>query len=486
MAFRPEPLGPGAVLFRGLEAVFRGNADLIKVAEIEPQTFWTKGTAADAVPSGRSEELEAIAALPQRKLTHGVGYPLGGSICDHDVHAGEFRRWTLGLGSPWTSEHLSLIDLAGARGVRSCGFLMPPLQTEASAELAAGNIVRRARALGAPLAFETGVNYFPMRSFEMPDGAFFATVAESSDSGILLDRNNLWVNEKNGRARVDDVLKALPLERVWEIHLAGAAFEHGYWLDAHSGGVDADLMRLAEDVVPELPNLGAVIFEIAPGWYPRFGVTAFLREMERINRLWETSKRLPRPRSPAGPRALGPAPSPLAWEGRLARRLLPEADRPPGAGDPRFDASDQPAFALYAELIASFRRGAIVDMLPNATRLMLMTTGEACLRELLDRYFATSAPSLHPADEALAFCRFLESEPAHAPGVEDMLTFEAALVEAAADDRVVRIEVRKDIEAMLTDMAAGRLPGPSSDRPPTWVEIGVSPTPFVREIGALT
>ena len=487
MAFRPAPLGPGAVLFRGHEAAFRRYPDLITVAEIEPQTFWTKGTSAGAAARGASPELESIAALPQRKLVHGVGAPLGGTVCDQDRHIDEFRRWSRGLGAAWTSEHLSLIDLSGARGVRSCGFLMPPLQTEPSAELAARNIARRREVLAAPLAFETGVNYFPRRSFEMPDGDFFAAVAELSDCGILLDLNNLWVNEKNGRALAKDVLKALPLDRVWEVHLAGAVFEQGYWLDAHSGGCAPDLFGLAEDLIPQLSSLGAVVFEVAPAWYPHFGEAAFLREMERINRLWE----IPRPaaRTPAPKPAVvqvrdsSSAPAPAAWEQRLARRLLPVADRPHGEDDPRFDGSDERAFALYADLIASFRRGAIIDVLPNTVRFLLLATGEACLRERLDRFFSTLAPSLHPSDEALAFRRFLEVEPAPAPGLRDVLTFEAALIEAASDDRIVRIEVSSAIDGMLAEIAAGRLPTSAPERR-TRLEIGLSPRPFVREVAA--
>ena len=46
MAFQPPRLGPGAIYLRSLDGLFRSNSDLIKVAEIEPQTLWTKGTAA--------------------------------------------------------------------------------------------------------------------------------------------------------------------------------------------------------------------------------------------------------------------------------------------------------------------------------------------------------------------------------------------------------------------------------------------------------
>jgi uncharacterized protein len=488
MPFRPERLGPGAIYFRTLDELFRSNADLIQVVEVEPQALWTKGAAAGALPRSSPVELQALANLRQRKLTHGVGFPLGGTVCDQELHIDEFRRWTDGLASPWTSEHLSILDVHGARGVRSCGFLMPPLQTEAAVALAANNIVRRAASVSRPLAFETGVNYFAPQRFEMPDGEFFAAVADTADCGILLDLANLWANHKNGRAKIDETLAKLPLERVWEVHLAGAAFAHGYWLDAHAGGIDDGLADVAAAIIPDLPNLGAIIFEMAPDRLAGFGQAAFLREMERVHHLWQMSRRpAPQPASPpAKPSAkVADPPSPEAWEGLLAARMLPERDRPAGADDAReFDEIDERAFSLYAELAASFRRGSVAEMLQNCTRLLAIAIGEPALRDLLDRYFAVTPPSTYPTDEALGFRRFLEADPPAVPGLADMLAFEATLIEAAADSRTLRISVRKDIDAMLGDIAAGHLPGRSSDRPPTVLEIGVNPAPFIRAIEA--
>ena len=171
---------------------------------------------------------------------------------------------------------------------------MPPLQTEAGARLAARNITRRAAALGKPFAFETGVNYFAPRPCEMPDGEFFRTIAEAADCGILLDLTNLWANHKNGRADIHDVLACLPLERVWEVHLAGLEFAHGHWLDAHSNAVDDELVEIASDVVADLPNLGAIIFEIAPDRVDRFGERNWLqRDGESAASLGQVSRRGP-------------------------------------------------------------------------------------------------------------------------------------------------------------------------------------------------
>ena len=362
MRFTPPRLGPGAIYLRALDEFFRANADLIKVVEVEPQMLSTKGTSEHAQPRGSPKERSHLQTLPQRILTHGVGNPIGGSICDQVNHIPEFRTWNEELGSPWTSEHLSILQVPGLRGVEVCGFLMPPLQTDSGVTLAAKNIRERASALNLPFAFETGVNYFDRREGEMADGDFFSAVAEEADCGILLDLANLWINQRNGRANVSDVVSRLPLERVWEVHLAGGELERGFWVDAHSGGIDPDLIELTRDIIPELHNLGAIIFELASDRVSMLGAQSYLKELETVSRLWERVLRAPeRSERPAGlARAVSApsVPSPESWEQVLARHMLPPPDRPVDSCAPfPFVPTDEERFSLYVHLAASFRTG---------------------------------------------------------------------------------------------------------------------------------
>ncbi len=446
--------------------------------------MWTKGTAPEAVPRGSPLELCDLTTLPQSTLTHGVGYPVGGTICDQERHVDEFRRWTEQLASPWTSEHLSILEVLGAGGRQACGFLMPPAQTDAQAALAAANIRHRAAAIGRPFAFETGVNYFAPHPDEMADGDFFAAVADSADCGILLDLNNLWVNARNGRATIGDVLAKLPLDRVWEVHLAGAQYAHGHWLDAHSGAIDPELVAIAADIVAELPNLGAIIFEIAPDRVVNFGAAAFLREMETLHRLWEKTRPDSITSATVAPRSPSTAIagiSPAAWERLIAIRMLPACHRPSASGE-QLRESDERSFELYARLATSFRYGVIAQLLNNSIRLLLMTIGEGGVRELLDRYTAVTPPTAFPSDEALRFRRFVDASGLSLPGLAEILLFEAASIEAAADGRTVRFALSRDLNALLGDIAAGWMPLPGPDGPAVVFEFGVDPKPFVRMI----
>ena len=54
-------------------------------------------------------------------------------------------------------------------------------------------------------------------------------------------------------------LTSSPLERVLKVHVAG-----GYYLDAHVGAPDDELLVLTASVIPRLPNLRAVRYEAVP------------------------------------------------------------------------------------------------------------------------------------------------------------------------------------------------------------------------------
>ncbi len=110
--------------------------------------------------------------------------------------------------------------------------------------------------------------------------------------------------------------------------------------------------------------------------------------------------------------------------------------------------------------------------------------GEHALEDLLDRYISVTPPGAFPTDEVIAFRHFIDANPLSVPGLAEILRFEAALIEAAANGLTMHVPFAKDIDVMLADIAAGRLPGPSSDRPVTVLEIGVNPEPFVRMLEA--
>ncbi|MEA3009346.1 MAG: uncharacterized protein QOJ91_1038 [Sphingomonadales bacterium] len=441
--FAAPGLGPGAVHCEAIHSLFLAHPDLIRVAEIEPSSGWIKAPGPEGAIRSNALTLELVAGLPQAKLVHGIGWPIGGTVCPASAALDEQKRWSDTLDAPWTSEHLSFNDSAAG----PAGFLLPPAQSEAGIAVAAANIRARTAALGRPFAFETGVNYLPPRADEIPDGDYFAAVAEAADCLILLDLHNLWANARNGRGPIERVLAALPPERIVEIHLAGGMEKDGYWLDAHSGPVPPELIDLAGDFVQGLPNLGAILFEISPQFVDALGPADFLRQIESMNALWEQAGRRPSSSGPGRVRPVAGTEAPAAYEAALVRAL----GGPPEPGEPA-------AVALYRTLVASFRNGALADLLPYSLRLLARHLGEAGLEALLAAYRRSEPPPLFPADEALAFADWLRANGPRPAYLDDLLRLEGGIVRLVSEGRDGELRFRHDPSAIVGALAAGGVP----------------------------
>jgi uncharacterized protein (UPF0276 family) len=470
----------------GLEAVVDAAAGLVDVIEIEPQLRRD--------PDGRYRLREELFGAAERvakpKLIHGVGFPVGGTVCPDERDLAAFVEAIERAHAPWASEHLSFNRVRSAERDYFGGFLLPPIQSPAAVRLAARNIRAVSRLLPVPFAFETGVNYLGRLPGELTDGSFFAAVAEEADCGILLDLHNLWCNERNGRQRLLDAVAELPLDRVWEVHLAGGSELDGLWLDGHSSGVPEPLYELAAQVLPRLPNLGAVIFEIAPEVVGRGQVapSVVLEQLRRIRELWNQAKGgcdpdgdRERTQPAVGPResieisaAAGRLPDPSRWESVLGalttagtvasddggRGVDAFAGDGAGAGTAlaRTLAAD-PAVATLRKLARSFRGGVVVSALPLTFRLIMFSAGEQGFHALLDRFWRSNLPHRYPAEELEDFLAFLRTGESGIAHLDEVAAYELAARRVRAEGGEERVRFTCEPVALLTDLAGFKQPG---------------------------
>lgn len=463
-------LGVGLIYLREVDPLYReGNPDLA-VLELEPETFWEKlyPDSSSRTPwfQPNSAAMAQIAALPQTKLVHSVGFPLGGTEPYEADYVTPLIAAVRDLDAVWASAHLSFNQISTADGPQQVGFLLPPRQTRHGVELAVANIARLAGGLNVPLAFETGVNYLRPRPEELSDGEFLGLVAEAADCGILLDLHNLWANERNGRQSVKDVLDELPLERVWEIHLAGGMMLDGYYLDSHSGPIPDEVLGLAADVVPHMPNLGAMNFEVMPAYVQDMGLDGVREQIGRIAEVW----RLPRVTRIVAPRAtpeahLGVAADEgdvLAWEQTLGVLAVGHRQAEAKARTATLDdLRDDPAIPLFRRLIGEGRSGQISRALHYTTVAMLACWGPERVHALLDDYSAEVYPDAFAAGEADRFARYVLGRLDRLPSVPylaEILAFEHALARASlyGEPAVVRWSV--DPAELFASLDRGVMP----------------------------
>jgi uncharacterized protein (UPF0276 family) len=505
-------LGVGLALVPGLVDELEAVSDLVDCLEVEPQTFWTE-TGDPARPYRLAADLvEPVAGRYDAVLAHGVSAPVGGSRPPAPAVVTLFAETVDRLGAVLASEHLSFNQAEGPDGALGSAFLLPPRQTWAGVDAAVASVraFRSALApLGVPFSIETPVSYLAPRSDEIPDGAFVGAVAERADCGILLDLHNIWANERNGRQRALDHVAQLPLDRVWEVHLAGGFERRGYWLDAHSGGLEPGFVALAAEVLPRLPQLRAVVYEVMPEFVIAAGVGALREDLEAVHRMVEGARggaRRPRavPAPGAGVVAAAARPaeaagSPRVWEDSLAALAL---DRPPpgsDVADPGADGADadagsgsdagsgdlalvrevasDPGVELLRELVAAGRAGRVASSLPLTVRYLAASEGTDAVDALLAGYAVGNGPSLWGSEEGRRFGAWLAARTPSGSLVHATLCLDLAGIEAARTESSQIVELPVEPHALIAAVrSAGGPPDPASlPRGRYLVTVGAAP-----------
>lgn len=461
-AFQAPKLGIGMIFSTALKPFLQRRPTALDVLEIEPQTLWLADDPFDGPFFEFTPAFDMLAELPQKKLVHSVGMPIGGTRRPHPAQLSLLRRVAERLDSPWVSEHLSI---AGTPH-KAAGFLLPPLQTDEGVQIAARNIRAFAEGVGRPVAIETGVAYFARKDFEMPDGDFVARICEETGCGILLDLHNLYCNERNGRIRMQDFLAQIPLDRVWEIHLAGGQEMDGYWLDSHSGKMPVDLAAFSREVVQSLPNLGALNFEIYDTFLERMAPEELDDTVAELREIWDRAgiSRSDAPPAELVPRPATPGPASADWEDGATRAVWqadPEQHPWP---------DDAQALRLYAKLARSFRGSMLVRAMPRSLRYLLLRDGNGT-ETLLGRFHTARDPRLFTPLEAESFADYLIGEGEDDPWLLALLGYDLAFLRIVRQGKAQLVRFPGDPTTLFEALAVARLPANLPDGPEWEVEL---------------
>lgn len=463
-AARLPARGVGLVYLPKLRPLIQAEAGLIDVLEVEPQTLWLQAEGTAESYRVDSTRLSPLRALAIDTIFHGVGFPVGGVRTPSAAQMPPLLAMIDTLAPSWMSEHLAFNRICDPDGgVRQTGFLLPPRQTPAGVAAAVRSVRSIADRLPVPFAVENGTSYLAVRADEMSDGEFLAAVAEEADCGILLDLHNAWTNERNGRQRLDDFLAQIPLDRVLEVHLAGGMEYRGYWLDAHCGEIPSALLDIAQDVIPRLPGLKALVFEVTDSFVGIVDFPTIVRQLERLHDLWS----LRRPASP--PRVDGrhvrrkadvqtESPGPGAWEQALGGLVIGRSLSDPLAAEITAD----PGLQVFRHLVAEFRASTVVGTLPYASRLLLLALGVDRFNEVLGGFWAQSPPESFGSRDARRFAGFVSSLRLDVPLLPELLAYDVAVIDALTEGASRLVRFSRDPVAMFAALADHRMPTAAS------------------------
>jgi len=165
------------------------------------------------------------------------------------------------LGAAWLCGDAGLWHL-GPRD-RGHGLLAPPILCADSAREMGENVRTLRLASGFEVLPENPPAHVYLGDLHLLD--YFARVADAADSGLLLDVAHLAIYQRATDHAPLDGLDGYPLERVVEMHVAGASeFSHAgrrFVDDDHAPTPLRDTWEIFEAVLPRARNLRAVVFE---------------------------------------------------------------------------------------------------------------------------------------------------------------------------------------------------------------------------------
>lgn len=466
-------LGVGVTYCPELHEFIATENELINVVEVEPQTLWVRQDTNPATFLMPLNVKSLLDTLPQKKLIHSVGVPVGGHVRPAANQLALLRENIEYFNSPWASDHLSFNSTLDFH----TGFFLPPRQTDRGVSLAVNNVRILQQELRVPIAVEPGVNYLKTRSDELEDGHFVCNVSLEADCAILLDLHNLYTNELNNRQSISLFLSQIPLDRVLEVHLAGGIEMDGYWLDAHSGAIPERLIKIAEEIIPHLPNLKAIIFEILPSYISVIGLKTIRKQLEIIGTLWacrKNSKEAVTKELSIKINTLTTSPSDddsMNWEKTLGMLAIGLDKKETGTS---FETlGEDNGVKILKKLIGEFRASMIVSILKLSSRYLMLFLGVDNFQLLLDDFWKTYSPQQFGSDESINFIRYLKAKEINLPILYQLLNFEEAVINTLIDGKIRTVEFTHDPMPLINALFNRKLP--DQLREPGKFEIEITP-----------
>jgi uncharacterized protein (UPF0276 family) len=138
------------------------------------------------------------------------------------------------------SDHLCWTGVAGQR----VHDLLPLPYNEETLRHVAERVRVVQDFLGERILLENPSTYLELTASTMLEEDFLAALASEADCGILLDLNNVYVSTFNHDRDPDAYLRAIPPERVGQLHVAGHSHYGSHIVDTHVGPVAEPVWQL--------------------------------------------------------------------------------------------------------------------------------------------------------------------------------------------------------------------------------------------------
>ncbi|MCB1023418.1 MAG: DUF692 domain-containing protein [Acidobacteria bacterium] len=222
---------------------------------------------ADHYFDATGKKLEEIDILRQHfpLIPHGLDLSLGSAEGIDEDYLEKFADLVDLVNPEWFSDHICFTRSGGT----SIGHLAPLPFTNEALSVLIRNIETVRKRINTPLVLENITYMVRFPSSEMSETQFLKRVLEETDSGLLLDVTNLYINSRNFDFSWREFLDEIPLERVVQIHFVGSHRHGRKFIDAHSHKTENEIWEVFREVASRCDVKGAILER--DGNFPPFG-----------------------------------------------------------------------------------------------------------------------------------------------------------------------------------------------------------------------
>ena len=207
------------------------------------------------VPGGKPlAMLDAIRADYPVAL-HGVSLSIGSSDPLDSDYLAQLKALHRRVEPLWVSDHLCWTGVAG----RNSHDLLPLPYSEEALKQVVAHVRQVQDLLGERILLENVSSYLEFKDSVMPEWDFVRAVAKEADCLLLLDVNNIYVSSVNHGFDAQAYLRAMPADRVRQIHLAGHHDHGDYIVDTHDHPVCEAVWALYADACRAFGEVAAMI-----------------------------------------------------------------------------------------------------------------------------------------------------------------------------------------------------------------------------------
>jgi uncharacterized protein (UPF0276 family) len=166
------------------------------------------------------------------------------------------------LNACWACEDIAIWSI----GPYAIPYFTPPIfEAEIADKIAEGIVAMQAMSRTPFIAEVPSCAFVAGR---MPLGAFFHRIVEQTGCNILCDVSHVFSYALARQQTPSSVLHSLPLDRVWEIHIAGGHIDEASgqrYVDTHSEPVRDEIIELLIEAAGSCENLQCVTYEVGVG-----------------------------------------------------------------------------------------------------------------------------------------------------------------------------------------------------------------------------